>query len=184
MPFCQPRWSCSTILVVLLGTTAACGPYEPAPRLEQPGSPEHIRRVTAEIDDARLAGAAQDPGNWLTHGRTYDEQRFSPLDQIHEGNVEELGLAWSFDLATERGVESTPLAVDGILFVTAPWSVVYALDARSGEQLWRWDPQVARGFARHACRSTACRAGQGDHRQRRRGVRRARLRVGVRRGHR
>jgi len=101
-------------------------------------------------DKQRLRTADADPG-WLTHGRTYAEQRFSPLREIHEGNVQELGLAWSFDLGTTRGVEATPLVVDGTLYVTGPWSVVYALDAATGALRWRFDPEVPRSHARVTC---------------------------------
>jgi quinohemoprotein ethanol dehydrogenase len=112
---------------------------------------ERIRASTAAIDDARLRAAGDDVGNWLTHGRTYSEQRHSPLEQIDAGNVGELGLAWSIDLGTNRGVEATPIAVDGVLFATGPWSVVYAIDARAGRLLWTFDPQVPRRYGRIAC---------------------------------
>ena len=112
---------------------------------------ERIRASTLAIDDARLRAAGDDAGNWLTHGRTYDEQRHSTLDQIHDDNVGRFGLAWSLDLGTNRGIESTPLAVDGVLFATGPWSVVYAIDARAGMLLWTFDPQVPRRYGRIAC---------------------------------
>ncbi|MBB84456.1 MAG: PQQ-dependent dehydrogenase, methanol/ethanol family [Deltaproteobacteria bacterium] len=88
---------------------------------------------------------------WASHGGTAAEQRYSPLDQITTKNVHELGLAWSFDLMSDRGVESTPLVVDGRMFVSAPWSLVHALDARTGERLWSFDPEVPRGMARDIC---------------------------------
>ena len=112
---------------------------------------QSIRRSTLAIDDARLRAAGDDAGNWLTYGRTYDEQRHSTLDQIRDDNVASLGLAWSIDLGTNRGIESTPLAVDGVLFATGPWSVVYAIDARAGKLLWSFDPLVPRRYGRIAC---------------------------------
>jgi quinohemoprotein ethanol dehydrogenase len=78
----------------------------------------------------------------LTHGLTYAEQRFSPLDQINEHTVAKLSLAWSFDTGTDRGLEATPLAVDGVLYFTGSWSIVFAVDARTGKLLWKWDPKV------------------------------------------
>jgi len=75
----------------------------------------------------------------------------SPLEKINDGNVSQLGLAWSIDLGTNRGIEATPLAVDGVLFATGPWSVVYAIDARAGRLLWTYDPQVPRRYGRLAC---------------------------------
>jgi PQQ-dependent dehydrogenase (methanol/ethanol family) len=110
-----------------------------------------IREATAAVDDARLRAADQHPGDWLSHGRTYAEQRMSPLDRIDEHNVGGLGLAWSLELGTNRGVEATPIVVDGVLFATGPWSVVYAVDARSGRLLWQHDPQVPRRYGRIAC---------------------------------
>jgi PQQ-dependent dehydrogenase (methanol/ethanol family) len=110
-----------------------------------------IRTSTAAIDDARLAAADTDAGNWLLHGRTHAEQRHSPLAQIHTGNAGDLGLAWSIELGTNRGVEATPIAVDGVLFATGPWSVAYAIDARTGKMIWTFDPQVPRRYGRIAC---------------------------------
>ncbi len=91
------------------------------------------------------------PENWLSHGRTYDEQRFSPLDEIRTANVSELGLAWYFDIPTKRGMEATPIVVNGRMYVTGSWSIVYALDAENGTELWRYDPQVPKSWARYAC---------------------------------
>ncbi len=93
----------------------------------------------------RLLNADSEAANWLSHGRTYDEQRFSPLDTINTRNVSELGLSWSFDMSTDHGVEATPLVVDGIMYVTSSWSLVYALDAKTGELIWEFDPQADRG---------------------------------------
>ncbi len=103
------------------------------------------------IDAARLIGADATPGEWLTHGRTYGEQRFSPLAQIDPDNVTSLGLAWYADLPTRRGVETTPLMADGKLYVTGSWGHVLAYDARTGEALWHFDPQVPKDYGRHAC---------------------------------
>ncbi|MDH5620406.1 MAG: PQQ-binding-like beta-propeller repeat protein, partial [Gammaproteobacteria bacterium] len=104
-----------------------------------------------EVTSARLVAAGSESGNWLTHGRTYDEQRYSPLSAIDTGNVEQLGLAWYFDVPTHRGMEATPIVVDGRMYVTGSWSIVYALDARTGEELWRYDPQVPREWIRYTC---------------------------------
>jgi len=104
-----------------------------------------------EIDDERLVSADRDTANWLTYGRTYDEQRFSPLSQISERNVSRLGLVWSRELGTTRGLEATPLVVDGVIYTTGSWSVVYAIDARTGDVRWSYDPQVPRARARVFC---------------------------------
>jgi len=111
----------------------------------------HATSGAAAVDTARLVAADSEPGNWMSHGRTYDEQRYSPLDQIDKENVGELGLAWSFDLETERGIESTSLVVDGVMYMTGAWSIVHALDARTGAPLWSFDPHVPKEKAKHTC---------------------------------
>ncbi|MBC3487639.1 PQQ-dependent dehydrogenase, methanol/ethanol family [Pseudomonas kermanshahensis] len=105
----------------------------------------------AEVDGKRIIQADQEPGNWMSHGRTYDEQRFSPLKAINQDNVNQLGLAWSYKLDLDRGVEATPIVVDGVMYTTGPFSVVYALDARNGKLLWKYDPQSDRNRAGEAC---------------------------------
>ena len=102
-------------------------------------------------DTKRIAAAGQEPDQWLTHGGTYHEQRFAGLDAINERNVADLGLAWHFDFDTHRGQESTPLMVDGVLYVTSAWSKVFALDAATGRELWRYDPQVPGAAGYSAC---------------------------------
>ncbi len=89
--------------------------------------------------------------NWSKHGFTDHEQRFSPLNQIDDENVDRLGLVWSFETRTYRGLEATPIVVDGVLYTTASWSVVFAIDARTGKEIWKWDPQVPRSYAYRAC---------------------------------
>jgi len=85
------------------------------------------------------------------YGRTNDEQRFSPLKQINDQNVQKLGLVWSHEFGTNRGLEATPLVVNGVIYTTGEWSVVYALNARTGEILWTYDPKVPRSRARTIC---------------------------------
>ena len=89
--------------------------------------------------------------SWLTYGRTYDEQRFSPLQQINAENVAQLGLAWSYDTGQYRGHETTPLVANGVMYVTSTWSIVHALDARTGQVLWVNDPGTPRELGRMAC---------------------------------
>ena len=103
------------------------------------------------VDRKALVAAADNRSEWLTHGRTYDEQRFSPLEQINTGNVKKLGLAWFADLDTARGQEGTPLVIDGTLYITTAWSKVKAYDAVSGKLRWEYDPQVPGTAAVRAC---------------------------------
>ena len=95
----------------------------------------------ANVDGARII-AAKSNGEWLSYGRTYDEQRFSPLDKINAGNVGQLGLAWMYEFDTDRGQEATPVMVDGVLYTTTAWSKVFAFDAKTGALKWSYDPKV------------------------------------------
>ena len=106
-----------------------------------------VRGVNAQ----RLMNARSEPGNWMTHGGNYAEQRFADLTQITAGNVNQLGLAWSVDLDTSRGQEATPIVVDGTMFTTTAWSKVMALDAASGRVKWKYDPQVDKARGHSAC---------------------------------
>ncbi|MFK7977088.1 MAG: PQQ-dependent dehydrogenase, methanol/ethanol family [Halioglobus sp.] len=105
----------------------------------------------ANVNAKRLGNADAEPGSWMSHGRTYSEQRFSPLSQVNENSVSKLGLAWSFDLETERGIEATSIVVDGVMYTTSAWSIVHALDPRTGQRLWSYDPEVAKEKAKHTC---------------------------------
>ena len=127
---------------------AACGqPAAPPAALVPAAAP-----VRAAVDAARMAAADSEPGNWMSTGRTYNEQHFSPLQKIDAGNVRQLGLAWSYDLDTaHRGQESTPLVIDGIMYVTSAWSKVFALNAKTGAPIWTYDPKVPGRVGVNAC---------------------------------
>lgn len=99
----------------------------------------------------RYVTADKEPENWLLNGRTYSDQRYSPLKQINLGNISKLSLAWYADTDTTRGLEATPLVVDGIMYTSGSWSIVYALDARTGKMLWKYDPEVPKKWGRNAC---------------------------------
>jgi quinohemoprotein ethanol dehydrogenase len=106
---------------------------------------------TAWVDGARIAKQATDGTEWLSDGRGYDAQRYSPLTQINASNVKQLGIAWYDELDTMRGVEATPLYADGVLYNTLPWNITMAYDARTGKRLWTYDPKVPREYGRYAC---------------------------------
>jgi quinohemoprotein ethanol dehydrogenase len=105
----------------------------------------------ANVDGAKIANADADPGEWLAPGRTYSEQRFSPLDKINTSNVKQLGVAWEYRTYSVRGLEATPIVADGVMYITLAWSKVIALDAKSGKELWQYDPQVPGATGRYAC---------------------------------
>lgn len=109
------------------------------------------RNNTANVDEARIIAADEHPGEWAAHGRTYSEQRFSPLEGINTENVSQLGLAWSYPLRENRAAEATPIVVDGVMYVTSAWSIVSAINAATGEELWVFDPQTPRSRGQYAC---------------------------------
>ena len=110
-----------------------------------------LAALAAGVDEAAIRATEQAGGEWLSHGRTYAEQRFSPLKQIDASNVRSLGLAWYMDLDNTRGLEATPLFHDGVIYTSMSWSRVIAVDAASGKELWRYDPEVAKVKARTSC---------------------------------
>jgi len=108
-------------------------------------------QASKPVDNTRLRSADRDSGNWLMYGRTYDDHRFSPLKQINEQTIAKLGLIWSRELGTTRGLEATPLVENGVIYMTGSWSVVYALDAKTGDVRWTYDPAVPRARAFFIC---------------------------------
>ncbi len=132
---------------------AACGvlnAYAADPHVADARAP-NAQAAPAAVDAARLTNASADAANWMSYGRTYDEQRFSPLMQINADNVSRLGLAWHADLDTHRGQEATPLVIDGVLYTSTAWSMVKAYDASSGKLLWSFDPKVPREIGPDIC---------------------------------
>lgn len=111
------------------------------------GRPGAAANVTAE----RLLNAASEPSQWMTYGGTYDEQRYSRLTQINRDNVKQLGLAWFADYDTNLQQTGTPLYIDGVIYVSTAWSKVYAFDARTGKQLWQYNPKVPGEWAVKVC---------------------------------
>jgi quinohemoprotein ethanol dehydrogenase len=112
---------------------------------------DEVRGKTLTVDADRIIDADSEPGNWLAHGRTYSEQRFSPLTQVSDKSIGDLGLAWYWDTGTTRGLEASPIVVDGVMFTTGSWSLVFAHDAKTGELLWQYDPQVPKERGKFAC---------------------------------
>jgi PQQ-dependent dehydrogenase (methanol/ethanol family) len=143
------------LFAVVLALAGCGGSGDPAVPTGARAAPSSAGNVTAE----RLLAADAEPGQWLATGRTYDEQRFSPLTEIDQTNVSELGLAWYGDFAIGRAQESTPLYIDGVLYVTTAWSNVKAYDARTGELRWEFDAKVPREWGSRACCDVVNRGG-------------------------
>ena len=121
------------LIVAFTALVAACGQAKPG-----------------AVDGKRMAAASSN-GDWVSVGRTYDEQRYSPLTKIDTKNVGTLGLAWYQEFDTDRGQEATPVVVDGVMYTTTAWSKVYAFDAKTGKAKWAFDPKVDGAKAYDAC---------------------------------
>jgi quinohemoprotein ethanol dehydrogenase len=106
---------------------------------------------SAAVDGSRIIAADSEPGNWMSTGRDYGEQRYSPLTQLSSGNVDQLSLAWYADIDTSRMQEATPIVVDGAMYVSTAWSHVKAFDVRTGRPLWAFDPGVDPAKGVDAC---------------------------------
>ena len=89
-------------------------------------SAQTVADFGAAVDEQRLITADNDRASWLSYGRTYDEQRYSPLDQINKETIDQVGLAWFADMTTSRGQEATPIVVDGALYISC---LLYTSDA-------------------------------------------------------
>ena len=130
-------------LAVLTGGSYAQGPIK--------GSPEHIKTAVGAVDGAAIIANARTTNDWPSYGLDYAETRFSRLNQITTANVEKLGLVWAYNLESRRGIEATPVVVDGIMYVSASWSVVHAIDTRTGQRVWVYDPEVPKEAGYKGC---------------------------------
>lgn len=137
------------ISVACLALGLSCGCQAPEQRASKPG----------DVTEARVASQDAAANNWLLNGRTFDEAHFSPLKQITDQNVNGLGLAWFLDIDTAMGVVSEPLVVDGVIYVSAPMSKVYAVDAVSGKLIWKFDPHIRLNLAINGSYSARVNAG-------------------------
>src|SRR3954454_5728563 len=102
-------------------------------------SPPGAAHVTAE----RLGKAAREPGQWMTYGGTYSEQRFSQLRKIDSDNVKTVGLQWFAEYETNQNQHGSPLYIDGVIYVSTARNVVYAFDGKTGKQLWKYNPMIS-----------------------------------------
>jgi PQQ-dependent dehydrogenase (methanol/ethanol family) len=145
-PMARLGWRAAAGLLASLALSATAMAQAPAK-----GSAAHITATVNKVNAAFMKSNAQQTADWPSYGLDYAETRHSKLNQISTANVKELGLVWSYNLESKRGVESTPLVVDGIMYVTASWSVVHAVDVRTGQRIWTYDPKVPREAGYKGC---------------------------------
>ena len=148
----SPYTKISTMFAFVAVTALGVAVHAGAARADDAkASPEHIKAVTSAVDEASIKANSATSKDWPTTGLDYAETRFSKLNEINADNVKQLGLVWSASLDSIRGVEATPVVVDGIMFVTASWSVVHAIDVRTGKHIWTYDPGVSRTIGYKGC---------------------------------
>ncbi len=144
------RWSAGLgALLSIVLCTAAHAQTTPATGAQGRGAA--VLASPANVTAERLSNAASEPSQWMTYGGTYEEQRFSRLKQIDRSNVKQLGLLWFADYDTNLRQDGTPLYIDGVIYVSTAWSKVYAFDARSGKQLWEYNPKTPGEWIRNVC---------------------------------
>ena len=138
----------TTVLLSAVATLWACSPQDNS-QAQKSSSPA-VSAAEKQFEQ-RLSTLELDADNWVLHGRTYKDQRFSPLDQISTDNVSQLGLSWYMDLPRDGGQEATPIVVDGVMYFSSTWGQVYAVDAETGAQKWHYDPKVPKEIQVKAC---------------------------------
>ncbi|MGE0385198.1 MAG: PQQ-dependent dehydrogenase, methanol/ethanol family [Gammaproteobacteria bacterium] len=119
-------------------------------------APKAARPKPGAVDAARMANADGEPHNWMALGRDTLGQNHTPLTGIDANNVGRLGLAWEYRTRTHRGrvehgMEATPIVVDGVMYASGPWGIVFAVNAKTGAEIWRYEPKVDASLARRSC---------------------------------
>ena len=133
-----------TVTALTMGLSA-CGGHPAAV------TPAPVPPRAGTLDAARLAAAANEPDQWFTPGRDASGAYYSPLADINADNVSRLGFAWEYHLGSHRGLEATPIVIDGVMYAVGNFGHVYVLDAATGRELWTYDPQVDGQWGRYAC---------------------------------
>ena len=145
------RPACVTGLRLMLATGLAATLLLSACDARPPAKAPAAAVASAQIDAARLSGIAQEPGAWLTTGRDAGKTFYSPLGQINRQTATRLGFAWELHTGTNRGMEATPVVVDGVMYTSGVAGRAYALDAATGRQLWKFEPPLKLKNARGSC---------------------------------
>lgn len=115
----------------------------------------------ARVTNARVLAESDSGENWFLKGGNFRGEHYSPLSQVNDGNVGKLGLEWAADLPIPDGISATPIVVDGVIYLSGAYSVVYAIDASNGNVLWSYDPEVRKAFAERPQLSWISRVNRG-----------------------
>ena len=143
------RWRVRGLCLVVSVSIAAClalwggrlWAFWPGGKAQQPAEP------VGAVDENDLLKAGTNDANWLMYGRTYNAHRYSPLNQINTKNVNGLIPVWTFQTGVLDGFECSPLVIDGIMYVTTPWNHAYAIDCKTGSQLWHYQKSLPQNLA-------------------------------------
>jgi len=129
---------CGLALLTVCALAIQIAPAQP----RHPAAGKGATPDGAAVTDASLLSGWKS-GEWLMNAGNYEATRYSPLKQIDSSNVSRLGLAWYYDTDSAPGtLEASPVISNGTLYATVTWGAVFAVDARTGKEKWRWDPQV------------------------------------------
>jgi len=141
------------VTALALAVLAGCQPAEEPAATADAGAAATVADTApaANVTSERLSNAASEPSQWMTVGGTYEERHYSPLNEVNRDTVSRLGLSWFADYDTNLSQQGTPLYIDGVIYVSTAWSKVYAYDARTGAQLWQYDPQTPKEIAIKVC---------------------------------
>lgn len=134
-------------MTLMASVLTACDSH----KTPEPIQASAARADAGRVDSVRLANADAEPAMWFTSGRDWRGSYYSPLEQINASNAARLGFAWDYKLGTRRGLQATPVVVDGIMYIAGNWGRVYALDAATGRERWTFVPAVDGQYARYAC---------------------------------
>jgi quinohemoprotein ethanol dehydrogenase len=145
------QWARTLTMVAFVMTGAACHHEHGAGATGSVGDGPAVKSTAGAVDPARLAAAAEEPDQWFTPGRDGNGSYYSPLADVNAGNVSRLGFAWEYKLGTRRGLEATPVVIDGVMYAVGNFGHVYAVDATTGREVWQYDPRVDGQWGRYAC---------------------------------
>ncbi len=149
----HPFWTPLLLVVVLAGWTLLEAPGREgknkaaADKAAKTADKADKAEPVGSVTEKDLLNAADNTGNWLMYGRTYNAHRFSPLDQVTTKNVKHLVPVWTFQTGVLDGFECTPLIIDGIMYITTPWNHAYAIDCKTGSQIWHYQKSLPENMA-------------------------------------
>jgi quinohemoprotein ethanol dehydrogenase len=121
----------------------------------------HLAFASGDVTNDRVLAESATGENWFLKGGSFRGEHYSPLAQINDGNIDELGLAWAVDLPIPDGISATPIVVDGVIYFSGAYAVVYAVDASDGSVLWTYDPEIKKTFQERPGSSWMARVNRG-----------------------